>query len=338
MWEIQNNTPFAAKGAIRLHPKTCRKVWLVAIKATFTLEEDGALSVAEQQEEVLDEPVYCGDEETSSLLYDSDLFGLKEKVDILVNGRAYQPGGKADTKLTVAVGVGNWSKVVQVVGKRLWDRFLGTTSVIDPDPFVSMGITYENAYGGTDPTAKPHLQTEPRNPAGKGYAAVKSGLHGKELPNIEYPDYPTKAAPDKNRVAGLGAIPVSWKPRSDFAGTYDQSWQQTRAPFFPLDGKAEYFQSAPLDQQLDGVGGGAQVVLYHLLAKQARCSFRLPDVSFALQTAIGRSRHPHQAALRTLILEPDHPRLILVWQSAIDCQDKHQQVACTDISFNLKQS
>jgi hypothetical protein len=199
-----------------------------------------------------------------------------------------------------------------------------------------MGITYENAFGGTDESAKPHLQTEHRNPVGKGYAAGKSRLHGKELPNIEYPEYPTKASFDKNKVAGFGAIPVCWQPRNGYGGTFDEAWQQERSPFLPLDCAPEYYQSAPIDQQLNSLTGGEPVLLYNLMPNRPEFRLKVPDVTLSLMTKIGSVTQNHAASLRTLILEPDFPRLILVWQSAIDCQDRNQLVKQTTVNCKIK--
>ena len=123
MWSITNETPFEAKGAVRLDHKTSRKMWLVAVKATFDILMDGTLSISDTQEEVLEEPVYRGEEGTSSLLYDSDLFGYKENVDVILNSSGYQTNGVPHKDLIVGVTIGNWGKSLKLIGDRLWDRF-----------------------------------------------------------------------------------------------------------------------------------------------------------------------------------------------------------------------
>jgi hypothetical protein len=337
MWAILNETPFAAKGAIRLHPKTGRMIWLMAIKATFDLHEDESLTIAEQQEEVLEKPVYSGEKGVSSLLYDCDLPGLKEKVDLLLNGTAYQPGGKPASKLFVGFGIDRWSKTLKIVGDRLWDRFLGMTLVIGPDPFQKMAITYENAYGGMDEKAKPHLQCYQYNSVGKGYAAKQRKLFGKKLPTIEYPDFPTKANYKRNQVAGFGAIPDSWKPRIEHGGTYDEQWDQIRSPLLPQDFSPAFYQSAPKDQQLSYLSGGERVTLLNLMPNRSQFGFNLPQVEFRLFTRIRGSIAPHTAGLKTVIIEPDKPRLILVWHSAIECHNAQTRIETTTIEGDIKQ-
>ncbi|MCG8333994.1 MAG: DUF2169 domain-containing protein, partial [Proteobacteria bacterium] len=337
MWSINNNTPFAAKGTIRLDHKTARKLWLVAIKATFDIQDNGVLVVADEQEEVLEDPIFNGEEGISSLKYDSDLLGPKEKVDVILNGTAYQPGSKPDKDLLVGFKIGDWGKSLKIVGNRLWDRFMGSTSKTMTQPFTQMAIQYENAYGGVDEEANyQHLQCDFRNNVGQGYASKEKALHGKRLPNIEYQDFPTKTNYKKNKVAGFCAIPNYLKPRIDYAGTYDEQWQIERAPFFPIDFSPLFFQSAPEDQQLSYLFGGEKVGLFNLTAGKPEFRFSLPELRFNLKTRIGDSSLEHETAIKTVIIEPDHPRLIIVWQSALDCHNKDHLVEMTHIECTNK--
>lgn len=330
MWSIKNDTPFAAKGAIRLGHKTARKLWLVAIKATFDIQEDGILVVSDKQEEIFEDPIFTGEEGISSLKYDSDLIGLKEKVDVILNGTAYQPGNKPDKDLLVGFQIGDREKSLKIVGDRLWDRFMGVTSKTMTQPFTQMAIQYENAYGGRDEEAgHQHLQCDHRNNVGKGYASKEKALHGKRLPNIEYPGFPAKANYKQNKVAGFGAIPNYLKPRIDHAGTYDEKWQTNRAPFFPSDFSPLFFQSAPEDQQLPYLFGGEKAALFNLMSGKPEFRFNLPELRFNLTTRIEDSMSGHETAIKTVIIEPDYPRLIIVWQSALDCHNNDHLVEMT---------
>ena len=66
MWQLQNRTPFAAeRGWVRDRDGT--EIWLVAVKASFTLQADGGLRVAREQPEVLRGPRHRGDAASTSL-------------------------------------------------------------------------------------------------------------------------------------------------------------------------------------------------------------------------------------------------------------------------------
>lgn len=331
MWTINNDTPFQAKGAIRLDPITSRTVWLVAIKATFDICDDHTLTLSRHPIEVLDTPVYRGKEGSRSLIYDSDLMGLKPRIDIILNASAYQPNNIAGTELEVGFFIDHWGKTLRIVGNRLWDRFLGTMVKTYAQPFTQKPIVYELAYGGIDEKAKPERQNHYHNPVGTGYAVKKSRLTGKYLPNIEYTDWPTKSGFKRNRCAGFGAIPNHWKPRIDYAGSYDKDWQESRSPYFPSDFNPLFFQSAPTDQQYDMLLGGEKVTLIHLMPEKSDYHFYIPRLRFELSTRFNSSLKRHKAEIKTLIIEPDDRRLILVWQSQLDCHGKDYQPKETTI-------
>jgi len=72
MWTLTNNTPFAAERTW-VRDKNGAEVWLVAVKGTFSIEPDGSIQLAEEQEEVNIAPKFRGDPQSASLLYDTDL-------------------------------------------------------------------------------------------------------------------------------------------------------------------------------------------------------------------------------------------------------------------------
>lgn len=332
MWTIHNETPFSAAGTVMQHWRTHRKLWTVAVKATFDIHNDGEVSVSEKQEEVLAEPVFNGIEYQSSLKYDADLTHAKENVDVILNATGYQPENREETELTVGVAIGRWSKTLVIKGQRHWDRFLGIPFATHPSPFKKMAVSYENAFGGRDGLAKAYFQDDLRNPVGVSYAYRKYRLKHKPLPAIEYPDFPTKAHYRKNRIAGFGAIPGYWQPRIGHAGTYDQHWEENRSPFPPLDFSPCYFQCAPEDQQLNSLNGGEIVTLYNLMATNAIFRFTLPRISIECVTAMDRSILVHEGNLQTVIIEPDIPRLLMVWHTGIDCDNAEESVTRTTVS------
>ncbi len=83
MLQIRNDTPFQTDRAILLD-KEGNHVWVVAVKATYTLH----LELAAEQEPVCKAPEYLGAPEKSSLRRDCELVVEHPGTDILVNGRA----------------------------------------------------------------------------------------------------------------------------------------------------------------------------------------------------------------------------------------------------------
>jgi hypothetical protein len=139
--------------------------------------------------------------------------------------------------------------------------------------------------------------------------------------------------PDDERVpAGFGPIPREWEPRRTLAGTYDRQWQETRFPLYPRDLDERFFQCAPEDQQTrERLVGGERVVLQNLTAA-GLLRFRLPLVDLGFQTHFGAEQVEHRGHLHTVVLEPDVPRVQLVWHSHLDCHSKVHKLTHTVVT------
>lgn len=115
-----------------------------------------------------------------------------------------------------------------------------------------------------------------------------------------------------------------WQPRVQFAGTYDEKWMQERQPLLPEDFDDRFFQAAPEDQQAPAfLRGGESVVLFQM-TPHGDLRFQLPRVFPGFQTIFRdgtRARHTDRK-LHSVILEPDYPRVSVVWHSALPCHFK----------------
>nr|WP_297526689.1 DUF2169 domain-containing protein [uncultured Roseateles sp.] len=319
MWQLQNRTPFAAeRGWVRDRDGT--EIWLVAVKASFTLQTDGTLRVAEAQPEVLRGPAHRGDAASTSLRADADLVRTKVATDVIVDGQAHAPGGTPVTELDVGLAVGSRTKVLKVFGDRVWQG----RSIGRPAPFTAMPIVWERAFGGVDPQADPATWDE-RNPPGQGYAVEGDHVNGRPLPNIEDPDHLIRSWKDRPVPAGFGALCSHWTERRRFAGTYDERWQRERLPLLPDDFDDRHYQCAPPDQQHAGfLRGGEPVALLNLSPGGGQLRFALPRVFLGLETFFNdghREVHP-PPKLHTVILAPDERRVSLVFHSALPCHPR----------------
>jgi hypothetical protein len=329
MWQITNRTPFAAeRGWAR--DREGAEVWLVAVKATFDLST-GVPRIAAEQPPVLRLPQHHGDPGSSSVMYDADLVLAKRTTDVIVLGHAYAPSGTSAAQVDVDVRVGPVKKVIRVFGDRTW----GALGPSVPRPFVKMPLTYEHAFGGVDArSATPEAHWEWRNPVGTGYAISSRNARGLKLPNLEDPGALIRCWDDRPQPAGLGPIACHWQPRVAFAGTYDDHWMQTRQPLWAEDLDDRYFQCAPADQQApDFLHGGESVVLQGM-TPGGRLDFALPRLHLGFDTRfVDGSRELHRnRKLHTVILEPDHPRVSLVWHSALPCHFKVHQLERTIVT------
>jgi hypothetical protein len=333
MWAIENHTPFAAERSW-VRDKNGAEVWLVAVRGTFSIFPDGTVEIAEKQSDVCMAPQYSGEPGQSSLLYESDLLHTKPCIDVILHGHGYAPQGTYVTKIDVAMKVGNQFKKLRVFGDRYWERGLLGMEMTRPEPFEKMPIVYERAFGGWDKksdNSKKH-SWEPRNPIGTGFAVEAKHLAGQKLPNVEYPKSLISSWKERPYPAGFGPIAGNWQPRLKLAGTYDKKWEEERLPLLPDDFDERYYQCAPADQQVPGYLHGGELVEIFNLTPQGHLKFRLPVVKLHFDTHFGSETVSHTGNLHTVIIEPDHPRLIMVWHTMLPCHFKVLKLETTTVT------
>ena len=310
MWRLTNRTPYAA-GRIWGRDKEGVHEWIVVVKSTFDVKRDGRLVRADKQIEPLIAPEYSGEDGGSSLRYDADLVGPKPTTDILLNGTAYAPNGRPSAEFLVSLRVGNVHKQIKVVGNRTWVSGLRGTRPSSAKPITQVPIVYERAYGGfdhADPDPKNH-RLDTRNPVGCGLV-TQPGL---PVPNFEYPS----GQLDKAGPAGFGALASYWSPRRELQGTYDDAWREGRFPLLPADWDPRSLLCSPADQLPGENLRGGELVELENLTPDGRLSFVLPKLHYRFRTRIDKRTEEHDSRLATVIIEPDHPRVILVWHSAL---------------------
>jgi len=315
MWAVDNRTPYAVQRAF-LRNREGAEVWVVVVRATFEISEDGSLTLAEKQQPVVEIPEYLGEPGRSSLRYDTDLVLDKPATDVLLHGHACAPPDRKATRVTVGMQVGPLLKQLEVWGDRSFVEGAFGVEPSAPVPFARMPIVYERAFGGCDPRSG---AIDPRNPVGTGSQRRRSARD--RVPNVVDPR-------DESRPAGFGPIARDWEPRRSLAGTFDQRWEDTRFPLFPRDLDERFFQCAPSDQQSQRLAGGERVVLQNLTSG-GLLRFRLPLVRLAFATHLDDEVVEHRGALHTVILEPDHSCVQLVWQTQMDCHSKVHKLTHT---------
>ena len=334
MWQVDNRTPFAAeRGWVR--DRNGAELWLVAVKCTFDILPGGDTAVSAEQPPVLRVPEYYGDPSTSRIKYENDLVLTKATTDVILVGHAYAPDGRPVTQMDAGFKVGPVQKLVRVTGDRVWNAS-GSSA---PQPFVKMPLTFERTFGGRDTKSpQPDRDWDWRNPVGTGFAVAQEHLTDVALPNIEYADDMVTSWKDQPRPAGVGVVASHWQPRVGFAGTYDDTWMKTRQPLLPADFDDRFFQCAPQDQQAPAFLRGGEPVVLLRVTPSGDLRFNLPRVFLGFDTRFyDGSREIHkERKLHTVILEPDYPRVSLVWHSALSCHFKVQKLERTIVSLKTE--
>lgn len=333
MWQIENRTPFSAERA-GARERNGAEVWLVGVKATFDLSDDGSLRLSAEQEPVHLAPEFRGDPTTTSLAHEADIVWGRPSTDVFVQGSAHSPGAPV-TKLLVAFQVGAVRRVAMIVGDRVWETsVLGGLRPSAPTAFTSIPLHWERAFGGTDPDSEPPAW-EPRNPVGRGFAQRQPQTAGACLPNIEDPNALIRRVEDRPAPVGFGPIARHWQPRAAYAGTYDETWMRERRPLLPDDFDMRYQQAAVLEQQASGYlrgGEGLRLLNLHPRVPDYRCA--LPQVDLAFRTHFrGRASEDHRGRLTSVTIDTDQPRLIMVWVSELSCHHTIQRLLATEVKL-----
>jgi hypothetical protein len=313
MWAITNHTPYKV-GKTWGRDKDGIHEWIVAVKGTFDIQPGGKLALADKQLDPLLLPEYNGEDGVSSLRYDADLVAPKPTTDLVLNGTAYAPKGRPATDFLVSLRLGKIYKAIKVLGNCTWEQGLSGSVPTPVEPVTKVPIIYELAYGGADLSdPDPNKQClDTRNPVGCGLTVRV----GQPLPNFEYPDGSIKKA----GPAGFGALDSFWSPRRELNGTYDEVWQKSRYPLLPADWDPCSLLCSPADQRPNTDLRGGEIIELVNLTPDGVLRFALPKVDFTFITRIDRRREEHHGRLATVIIEPDHPRVILVWLSSLLCR------------------
>jgi hypothetical protein len=331
--DLVNETKVAA-GWTMGFARDGREVVVVAIKATFTIPRDGAEpELAEEQVPLIDADQFTGEPGLSAPVHECDYAHHRPKCDVLLNGSAYAPTGKVVRRTDVGIRVGPMVKQFAVVGNRVWRSGAMGIRASEPEPFSVMPISYDNAFGGVDRSRKDLdvVRTFLENPVGRGYSHYKENLDGKPLPNTEQLDRPVTDPAGRYTPMALGAIGRSWMPRAQYAGTYDQQWLDSQAPFWPDDFDYRYFQAAPADQQIPHPVGGEEVLLRNL-TPDGDVRFRLPKQPMPVWFfPYGEKDIRMEGVLDTILIEPERGVFMLTWRAALpmrrSCFDIRQVIA-----------
>lgn len=312
MSNLENLSGFGAADLLSID-REGHSLLVVCVAARFVLPRggkpvDGELRPAEEQRPppVADE--YFGELGTSSLKYEGQTAYVRRGTDIYVLGQAYAAGGRRTNALLVEVQVGRNRKEALVVGDRVWKRSLVGATLSEPTPFVSMPLVYERAFGG---------EREPRNPVGRGLYENARNAADQPAPNLEDSKARIQSLTDRPRPVGFGPIARSWKPRLDYAGTYDARWVEERAPLWPLDFDERFFCAAAEGLTTARHLEGGEPVHLVGLSPHGPIDCLLPRRRIKVRAVFRDRVETQMMALDAVQLEPDEQILTLIWRTAI---------------------
>ncbi len=328
MLQLKNNTPFAAAFTLFPNEQGVDTLYTM-VKATFKIGQQWTL--VEQQPEPQKEDVFWGEPGQSSLHFASDFHTGKASTDVLMTGSACAPEKQSVRQMDVSLSVGGVSKKIRVFGDRQWNQGLITS----PQPFTVMPLVYERAFGGVDIIEGQVRAGEMRNPVGVGFAGKKSQseMNGIALPNLECPNQLIQYHDDLPVPAGFGPIAPHWQPRAALAGTYDELWQTTRAPYLPEDYHPRFMNVAHPDLICANFLKGGEPVRITGMHPLGELNFNLPILKLRNKILMEGSEISFDFTLETVLLDPNQLQLSMVWRSAFECDKKALKVKQVTVSM-----
>ena len=300
-----------------------RPDWTSIVKATFALGASGVSRAItkEQHLPLAGADKHTGDPAVTAVRYESDFVPFKPRADALCVGKAYAPRGIPLPECTIGFGVGSRFKTIRVIGNRRWVPALGglTHRMTDPEPFKSLPVSFDYAFGGKDAGKPDGFRAFAPNPVGKGYSESGGGLNNLALPNLEDPGEAIKSWRSRPKPMSFGPVGRTWEPRISRVGTYDRRWLKERAPKPPEDFDPLFYNCAPADQQIKGyLRGDEEVRVQNMHPEHSDFRFRLPGILVRafLDKNVGASSQFQEIVMNldTLWVDMEALQFVLVWR------------------------
>jgi hypothetical protein len=318
--EVQNETGFAFEPLFMANEEG-RPLLVAVVKATYDLVP-GGLALSEEQVPVNVAGKAFADPARTSYRYEPECAFAKVATDVALIASAVAPK-PGTSEMLVALQVGPVKKGVRVVGDRAFYNAVATVGMTKPAPFERVPLRWEKAFGGWDrsnPDEKKH-QCEARNPVGMGFRGAGTRFEeGLRAPNLEDPTRPFKGWGDRPSPAGFGFTSPNWEPRRKYGGTFDQAWEDERAPLLPKDFDRRFMSAAAPGLTAPGYLRGDEAVVVTGVSPSGGLTFKLPGVPPPRVTV-------HQAAkedavlgtrLDTVIIDVDAEKVFLLWRESVE--------------------
>ncbi|MEZ4589236.1 MAG: DUF2169 domain-containing protein [Gemmatimonadales bacterium] len=227
----------------------------LVLKRTYKIGPRGGWEPApdDDQEVVVDEELPYEEVEPpfdSPVFHGSDVM-FRPLTDIVVQGSAHARSSGVG-KLTVGLRIESLKRDITVYGERRVERASGGLRLSEPEPFETIPIRYDRAYGGVDlhafysnpspmlarvqrnspglPVLASSRYHYPRNPTGVGFLISMAPYQLEDLlvPSLEFPFDPITADrlavgtvaswPNGPLPAGMDWSSAAWFPRESYLG------------------------------------------------------------------------------------------------------------------------
>jgi len=336
MLQVKNNTAISPSISLFPNEQGVDTLYIV-LKASFHISPK--VSLLDEQIPPIEEDEYWGEPIVSSLKYASDMHLGKPSTDIILIGNAQTQDQQECSKLDVEFQLAQYQQVITVSGDRHWHK----SNISKPLPFVKMPLTYENAYGGLHQFEKKNKQGEietitlgeDKNPVGKGFIGKRKSkeVEGLQLPNLEHPEQLIRSIGQAPEPLCFGFISPAWIPRRGYAGTYDDVWQKTCAPYLPKDFDKRFFNIAHRTLSTKAYLEGTEPVRIVNASPIGELNFHLPKNPLEVVINFQDRTEKPTLFMETVQIEPDENRFSVTWRASVPCDKEALKIKQIDINY-----
>jgi hypothetical protein len=320
----------------------------VLVKRTYDIEPGRCCTRATSDKKLVPGDLHYDDPMNSAVKFETDFVPFKLATDVVLNGRAYAPPGQRVATLTASFTIGQHRKNLLVLGDRVARYRVKQDPVFtDPEPFETMDLRYERAYGGVDIFSEPKMQyVYPRNHLGRGFAVAnfQRSIENLPLPNIENPgdqltparlcvgqfkDWERQPVPE-----GFGWTMKMWRPRSSYAGVMladralEQELRAAYATLVPPEHRSLYEETQIPDMDFRFFSGASPGLVVPFLVgdeqvnlvnldPRGRTQFQLPGERPEIGLDLGQGVQEPQVVLHTVMIRMDDRQVDMLWRGAV---------------------
>lgn len=239
--------------------------------------------------------------ELGALVSPSDVAVERAGTSVFVHGQIVSAA--TDEPVLATVRVGAVERRLCAFGPRHWVRSGAGYQIRSAGTFEPLDLDWRHAFGGSFGE-----EQSSANPVGLGFFSERLGetAEGVPLPRLELADARMQTPQDRPPPAAIAAVAPGWEPRRSWAGTYDEAWQRTRAPYPPDDLDPRFADEGSLVIR-PALRGGEAIELSNIgVAAHLRARVPSPTVRIDLAGEV------HRPVIDHLHLDPARDRACLV--------------------------